>query len=94
MDKAAEKLGCRQSYLSQIETAKTKQRKTKTGETRTDKVFPNLDFLMKTMDVYGLNSAEKTGFSFQGTHGHRQNRDTAKRQFIPGKDPSPGNIIR
>jgi hypothetical protein len=48
-----------------IETGKTKQRNTKAGEARLDKVSPNLDFLLKTIDVYQLDPAERLNFLFK-----------------------------
>ena len=62
MKDTAEKLGCRQPFLSQIETTRIKQRTTKNGEIKTDKIAPNLAFLIKSMDVYGLDSAERLDF--------------------------------
>ena len=65
MKDAAANLGCRQSFLSQIETTKTKQRITKKGEIRNDNVSPNFDFLMKSIEVYELNPVEKLDFLFK-----------------------------
>lgn len=65
MADAAKKLGCKQSYLSQIETTKTKRRETKTKGTRTDKISPNLAFLIKSMDVYELTPAARLDFLFK-----------------------------